>query len=527
MGNWSGKSPLEVVEVGPIPEDKGQKRGGSRGLKSFSEASFTTKVMGSFAFISFLTILVAFGVLSFVWEQHFQEYTHDNMERLAQSVATSVEEELDGSRGRWNDEVVHPGQSAARLNDGVNVQIVASDGTVYFDSSQSKDGLTKGLNSPNSSRSHMVSAPITEDGVQVGMVNVWVSGSETLLTEADQEFRDQSYAGMLMAIVLGIIISLIVGFVFARTLVDPINRITRTAKAIKEGDEGARTGMRGNDEIARLGETFDAMADSIAKDRQMERRLTTDVAHELRTPLMAIQATVEAMVDGVFEPDAERLATIDAEVQRLSRLVDAQLKLSRLENRKTPINKEKVNLGDVITDVYATHEAYVKDAGLDFYFEKQDDVYVYGDADMLRQATANLISNAVRYTPQGSVTLKVSKGDIMASIQVKDTGIGLSTEEAKRVFDRFWRADEGRNRAQGGLGVGLSVVKEIVDRHNGWVRVEGKKGEGATFTILIPLYEDRSQPAGKQGKQNKQAKQAKQVKQKKSRNGRSSKQDRV
>ena len=95
------------------------------------------------------------------------------------------------------------------------------------------------------------------------------------------------------------------------------------------------------------------------------------------------------------------------------------------------------------------------------------------------------------------------------------------------MFDRFWRADEGRNRAQGGLGVGLSVVKEIVDRHNGWVRVEGKKGEGATFTILIPLYEDRSQPAGKQGKQNKQAKQAKQVKQKKSRNGRSSKQDRV
>ena len=119
---------------------------------------------------------------------------------------------------------------------------------------------------------------------------------------------------------------------------------------------------------------------------------------------------------------------------------------------------------------------------------------------MLRQATANLISNAVRYTPEGgSITVRVAAGDLMASIMVKDTGIGLSPEEVKMVFSRFWRADAGRNRASGGLGIGLALVKEIVDQHGGWVRVEGKKNEGACFTIYIPLYREESSKKGEKG----------------------------
>ena len=277
---------------------------------------------------------------------------------------------------------------------------------------------------------------------------------------------------------------------FARGLVDPINRMTRTAAAIKEGDLSARTNLEGDDEIAELGKTFDAMAESVEKNQQLERRLTMDVAHELRTPLMAIQSTVEAIVDGVFEPDEERLGTINLEVRRLGRLVDALLRLSRLESRSTPMNEEVINVGELIRPLVLSHEAFVNDAGLTLEFDAEDEVMVYGDRDMLRQATANLISNAVRYTPApGKITVKVRKGDIMASISVRDTGIGLSPEECKMVFNRFWRAEESRQRQSGGLGVGLAVVKEIVDRHGGWIQVEGKKGEGACFTIHIPLYD--------------------------------------
>lgn len=145
------------------------------------------------------------------------------------------------------------------------------------------------------------------------------------------------------------------------------------------------------------------MADSIERDRELERRLTTDVAHELRTPLMAIQSTVEAMVDGVFEADEERLETVNSEVQRLSRLVDAILKLSRLESRSTPMKKEVVNVGELIAGIVATHEAFVADSGLTLKYEMEQGVRVLGDADMIRQATANLISNAVRYTSEGGL----------------------------------------------------------------------------------------------------------------------------
>ena len=199
---------------------------------------------------------------------------------------------------------------------------------------------------------------------------------------------------------------------------------------------------------------------------------------------------MEAIVDGVFEPDEERLGTVNAEVQRLGRLVDALLRLSRLENRSTPMNEEVINVGELIRPLVMSHEAFVRDAGLTLEFDAEDEVMVYGDRDMIRQATANLISNAVRYTPSpGKVSVVVRKGDIMASIAVRDTGIGLSPEECKMVFNRFWRAEESRERQSGGLGVGLAVVKEIVDRHGGWVQVEGKKGEGACFTIHIPLYD--------------------------------------
>ena len=150
----------------------------------------------------------------------------------------------------------------------------------------------------------------------------------------------------------------------------------------------------------------------------------------------------------------------------------------------------------------AIDEAYVRESGLDLIFEAEEGVEVFGDADMLRQATANLISNAVRYTPEGSITVRVQRGETMASISVADTGIGLTPEECKMVFSRFWRGDAGRNRAQGGLGIGLSVVKEIVDRHNGWVRVEGEKGVGATFTIFIPLYDENRANARDRGKNN-------------------------
>lgn len=494
--------------TGPIVvphESDGKKR---RGIRfGWDNLTYTTRVTAAFAFIAAMTALVAIGVLSFVWEQHFQTYTQANIYKLAESTAEQIAEIYSDTGTLDNVGIATVAGYAAKLN-GVGVKIFDNQtGSVVYDSTippsengndmPGKDYSRGSLAPPHGDSDQLAIAPIITDNVAVGSVHMWVYGSEALLSQTDEEFRNNSYQAMVFATALAIVLASCIGFLFARTLVSPINRMTTTAKAIKEGDLSARTELHGEDEIAHLGETFDAMADSIERDRELERRLTTDVAHELRTPLMAIQSTVEAMVDGVFEADEERLETVNSEVQRLSRLVDAILKLSRLESRSTPMKKEVVNVGELIAGIVATHEAFVADSGLTLKYEMEQGVRVLGDADMIRQATANLISNAVRYTSEGGlVTVRVKRGDIMASISVQDTGIGLTPDEAKMVFSRFWRADAGRTRESGGLGIGLSVVKEIVERHNGWVQVEGRKGEGACFTIHIPLYQGDEQQRG-------------------------------
>jgi two-component system, OmpR family, sensor histidine kinase BaeS len=488
----------------------------------WSNLTYTTRVTLAFALIAAMTALVAIGVLSFVWQQHFRTYTQENMKSLAESTATRIEEVYSTSHTLRDPQVEAVAKYAENLNSGVGIAIIDNtSGKTIYDSSEvsieddsvsagasgtsgssksssstdSSDATRRTLAPRASSTQQFASATIEYNGTAVGSVRIWVYGSDVLLTQADQEFSNNSYQAMVFATVLAIVLASCIGFLFARALVRPINRMASTARAIKEGDLTARTGIQGEDEIARLGMTFDQMADSIERDRKLERRLTTDVAHELRTPLMAIQATVEAMVDGVFEPTEERLETVNSEVQRLSRLVDAILKLSRLENRSTPMKQEPLDVGDLIGSIISTHEAFVSESGLKLVYEVERGVRVRGDADMIRQATANLISNAVRYTPEGgTITVSVSRNEGMCAIAVRDTGIGLSPDEAKMVFSRFWRADAGRTRERGGLGIGLSVVKEIVDRHNGRVLVEGEKGKGACFTILLPLYsEDEEQ----------------------------------
>lgn len=452
--------------------------------------SFTKRVMLVSIAVSLITIISSVVVLSAVWNQHFQSYTRENVQRVADGTAAAIADGYEQSNGDWYGGALSAATSASSLYDSVYLQVRTIDGTIVYDD-RANDVL--GSVDVKEDGSNVASAPIMVDGEKVGTVLVRVPGSETLLTKFDEDFRDKSYNAMIFAAVIALIIAMVMGAIFARTIAAPVKKITNAAKALKEGDYSARTGMAGSDEIARLGNMFDLMADSVESNRKLERRLVTDVAHELRTPLMAIQSTVEAMIDGVFKPDAERLETLNSEVQRLSRLVDALLKLSRLESRTKPIEQKKVDLTEMLSSVVQTHQAYIHDAGLNLEFEYDPHVYVFGDADLLRQATANLISNAVRYTPEGgTITIMARKGDLMGQIVVKDTGIGLTPEEAKLVFQRFWRADSGRARATGGLGIGLSVVKEIVEQHNGWVRVEGRPNEGACFTIYIPLYSENS-----------------------------------
>ena len=364
--------------------------------------------------------------------------------------------------------------------------------TLQFD----KHGLVS--TAPTDQEGAVTEAILTSDGKKVGQVRLWVLGSDALLTKADTAFREKTIDAMLLAAIIAVAISLMIGFLVSRMLTNPIRRITGTAKQIRDGDLSARTGLRGDDEIDQLGETFDEMATSLEKDMKHEKRLTSDVAHELRTPLMAMLATVEAMQDGVYPTDNEHLETVASETRRLARLVQQMLDLSRMENHTAPMNLEPVDTVELVRGIVGAQEPLFdqRDLRLRFADETQGKAPLLElDPDMITQAVINLMSNAMRYTPEGGwVVVSVTLDRKHVMISVSDTGIGIAKEDLSRIFGRFWRADASRAREAGGLGVGLAVTKQIVERHHGFISVESELEKGTTFTIHLPR-EHVSQPA--------------------------------
>lgn len=314
---------------------------------------------------------------------------------------------------------------------------------------------------------------------------VWNTGRGRLFAEGDL------YVALLIAAFISMFLAIIIGTYFASDITAPVQRISKTADAIKNGDLSARTYLRGDDEICRLGEAFDAMADSIERDRDLERQLIGDVAHELRTPLMAIQATIEAIQDGVLPADETRLATISSETSRLGRLVEALLHLNRLENGTIVAKLTPTDLSDLVADLALNRQMLIESSDLQLDVHIEPGVRILGDHDLMEQAISNLISNAVRYTPEGGcVTISVQRRGIEALVTVADTGIGISEKDQDLVFSRFWRADSARTVASGGLGIGLALVKEVADQHHGRVLLESTLGEGSSFSIVVPLAED-------------------------------------
>ena len=460
---------------------------------------YATSLTLAFALTAIMTAGVLVSVLAVVWEGQFMAYTRQNMQSIADSAAASISEAYQRT-GKLDEAAASSGAATSSLSPDIVVQVSDVDGNVLYDDTWVRRGLESDEDpAPTpvpTEQEDLVSAQIVNRaGEAVGTVKLWAIGSETLLTSSDASFRSNSYGAIATAAAIAAILACVIGYFVSRSMAKPIQRITSTAKQIRNGDLTARTGVSGADEIGQLGETFDDMASTIERDIKLEHRLTGDVAHELRTPLMAMQATVEAMQDGVLPADDEHFEVVASEVRRLSRLIDAMLKLSRLENGSTEFNSERTDIVYLVRGLVSSQHQLFHERGLHLRFVDETphgELYADVDPDLLREAIVNLMSNAMRYTNAGGwvkVSLRQDRSDVLISVQ--DTGIGIAKEDIPQTFARFWRSDVSRERESGGLGVGLAITKEIVDRHNGTILVESELGKGTTFTLRIPQRRPR------------------------------------
>ena len=229
-------------------------RTASKRPRSWKNLSYVTRMTLSFAAVAAMTTLLAIVVLSIVWNEHFASYTRENMFATARATAAGIAREYERVGGGWTTEVLAPAVSAAANNAGVGVAVIDAQGVTRYDSSlvfEESDGFGIGQSLQPTSVSQIATASIFVDGQVVGTVRVWVYGSESMMRQTDQQFRNNSYQAMGLAAIVAIVIASVIGYLFAHRLVRPINRMTETAREIEAGDLAARTGLKGSDEIGR------------------------------------------------------------------------------------------------------------------------------------------------------------------------------------------------------------------------------------------------------------------------------------
>ncbi|MER7012632.1 ATP-binding protein [Saccharopolyspora sp. NPDC000359] len=273
----------------------------------------------------------------------------------------------------------------------------------------------------------------------------------------------------------------------ASRLVRPIHAITAAARRMGGGDRSARVRTRARGEIGELAAAFNAMSEQVERTEQQRKTMVSDVAHELRTPLVNVRGWLEAAQDGVATLDQPLVSSLLEETLLLQHLVDDLQDLALADAGKLRVYPEPVHLGALLEHVAAAHRGRAEAGGVELVATVEGDPDLAADPTRLRQALGNLVSNALRYTPAGGrVVLWGRRVADEVLIDVSDTGVGIDARALPHVFDRFWRAEKSRGRHGGGSGLGLAITHHLVDVHGGSIEVRSTVGVGTTFTIHLP-----------------------------------------
>src|SRR3990172_3849103 len=339
-------------------------------------------------------------------------------------------------------------------------------------------------------------ALVVVNGQTVGSVLVG-SMIEPALNPADEDFLQAVNLSIFITAAAVGLVALILGSMLFRQIPSPLRAVSQAAEAIAAGQLDRRVEAKTADEIGRLAQSFNRMAESLAQADVQRRNMVADIAHELRTPLTVVQGSLEAMLDGVYDLNPENIASIHQQTALLSRLVADLRDLALAEAGQLRLDWQSVDLEAVIAQASNGLQSQALEKGVTFKVELPQGLpRIRGDGQRLQQVLFNLVSNALRHTPTGgTVKTAVEVKEDRVVIRVQDTGSGIPAEDLPHVFERFYRVDRSRARSTGGSGLGLTIAKRIVEAHGGQIWAQSWLGAGSTFAFSLPLSTPASPPA--------------------------------
>ncbi|MDZ4245861.1 MAG: ATP-binding protein [Dehalococcoidia bacterium] len=311
---------------------------------------------------------------------------------------------------------------------------------------------------------------------------------------AEAEFLSNIRSYLWWAGGAAVALALAMGAILARQIILPLRRLSLAAREVSKGNLNYRVRINSRDEVGQVAGAFNSMAESLERNEESRRNMIADIAHELRTPLTLLQGEVEAMLDNVIEPTRERLTSLHDETTHLSRLVSDLRTLSMADAGQLQMNLEPLDTAEIIARAVSAIERQAKSKNISVTIQVSGDMApVFGDRDRLSQVLRNLLDNAVNYTPPGGrITVAASvetSGNALFS--VSDTGPGIPEGDIMHLFERFYRADPSRSRNTGGSGLGLTIVKQLVEAQGGKVWAASETGKGSTFYFKFPLAKSR------------------------------------
>lgn len=456
----------------------------------------STQLSLGFAAIVLVIVSVISLAANFLISREFEKYVENQQKSYADRLADNMAFSYDSDAGRWNLDYIH-GFGMYALNDGYIICVLDADGAVIWDAQNHDMALCHEImntievrmqeQNPESDGDFVTHEyTLRQNGRSVGSARISYY-SPYYYNDNDFHFISMLNEILIITGIVSLISAILAGTVLARRIARPLVKTMEVTKEISDGNYQIRfepsTGTR---ELWELAQSVNHMAQSLDEQEKLRRRLTSDVAHELRTPIANVSAQLEAIIEGVWEPTGERLQNCYDELGRISDIVTDMEKLRQMENEKMILEKEPVDLLEIAESVKQSFEREAADKGLKLDTEGESTV-IMGDSKRLHQAVYNLVSNAVKYSGEHArVVITVRHGNNAASVSVKDSGIGIAEEELPFIFERFYRTDSSRSRKTGGAGIGLTIVKAIVQAHGGKIEVVSHAGEGSCFTIDLP-----------------------------------------